>query len=366
MPTGACGVNCDVCQLNLLGKCSSCGPGRSDLAEKKIAAQQRLLGHPCAILACARLNHIDYCSRDCASFPCNNFSASNYPYGKPFLDMQHRRRHEGPPALDPSGRPVEIDSSLWDLLADKQVTQMANYTLTDIDSESGFLCFPFLNKTLLVDTKTHFMRIKDEEEWMPIQIPLLEIIVLDYFSRVHSLYPLKSEMISVEDLFDAHYFTGRSRLRKSPLLSRFGENPNGFANAGSLLGGKPEAMGDIAFKLLPFPRIPVYYILWTGNQEFPPRLSILFDRSIEKALSPPAIWCLVTVCNCISGIEHGVDHMNYTVGGQNVGDNNSGFPISALVEDNISIHYVNSHIVPVNHCYGLSVQGDSIGCQNLT
>ena len=38
MPTGACGINCDVCKLNLLGTCSSCGPGKSLQAEKKLAA----------------------------------------------------------------------------------------------------------------------------------------------------------------------------------------------------------------------------------------------------------------------------------------------------------------------------------------
>ena len=46
MPTGACGINCDVCQLNLLGTCSSCGSGQSLEAEKKLDAQQRLIGGP--------------------------------------------------------------------------------------------------------------------------------------------------------------------------------------------------------------------------------------------------------------------------------------------------------------------------------
>jgi hypothetical protein len=55
-------------------------------------------------------------------------------------------------------------------------------------------------------------------------------------------------------------------------------------------------MGDVAFRLAPFPRIPIYYVLWLASAEFDARVSILFDRSIEKALSSPAIWCLVTLC----------------------------------------------------------------------
>jgi hypothetical protein len=297
MATGACGINCDVCQLNLLGHCSSCGPGRSELAARKSTAQKRILGHPCAILECARLNHIDYCSRDCASFPCGNFSGSAYPYGEPFLEMQHRRRNEGPPAVDPSGRPVEKDDSLWKVIAEKDVGQLANFTMADIEPVSGFLSFPFFNQHLLVDTASQCLRIKEEQQWKRFPIRLLELVVLDYFAQVTSLHPMRNDLISVDDLLDAHYFTGRSQLRKSTFLSRFGEDPNGFTNAGKHLGGQIEKMGDRAFRLLPLPRIPVYYLLWFGNDEFPPRLSILFDRSIEKALSPPAIWCLVTVCN---------------------------------------------------------------------
>jgi len=296
MATGACGINCDVCQLNLLGKCSSCGPGRSDLAARKSAAQKRIMGHPCAILECARLNHIDYCPRDCPSFPCDNFIGSSYPYGKSFLDMQQRRRSQGPPAVDPSGRPIEIDAASWEVLAGRDMAQVANFTLTDIDDESGFLRVRFLNRDILIDTKEHCLVELNEQGWEKLTLPLLELIVLDYLSRVDCLLPVGRDMVGAEDLTNAHYFTGRSRLRTGALLARYGGDPSGFKNACRHLGGQPEQMGDAAMRLSPFPRIPVYYLLWLGSAEFKPRISILFDRSIESVLSSPAIWCLVTLC----------------------------------------------------------------------
>lgn len=296
MATGACGINCDVCQLNLLGQCSSCGPGKSDLATRKSNAQRQAFGHPCAILECARLNHIDYCPRDCPSFPCDNFNGSNYPYGKGFLDMQRRRRRQGPPAVDPSGRPIEICGSLWDALCGRHMDPVANFTLSDIDSGSGHLRFRFLNRDILVDTHTRCLMEKRDQIWEKAALPLLELTVLEYFSRVDRLYPLGREMVSTDDLSDAHYFSGRSRLKKAALLARYGEDPNGFATAGRYLDGQPEQMGDVAFRLNPFPRIPLYYLLWLETGEFPPRISILFDRSIESALPSPAIWSLVTLC----------------------------------------------------------------------
>lgn len=297
MATGACGINCDVCQLNLLGQCTSCGPGRSDLADRKSNAQKRLFGHPCAILECARLNHIDYCPRDCPSFPCDNFTGSNYPYGDGFLAMQRRRRSQGPPAVDPSGRPIEISHALWETLSRRDPGRVSNFTLTDIDRESGQLHFRFLNRDILVDTDNRCLKEKRAQGWERVTVPLLALTVLEYLSRIDRLHPVGQEMVSVEDLSDARYFTGRSRLKKASLLARYGDNPNGFTTAGRHLGGQPEKMGDAAFRLNPFPRIPIYYLLWLGNEEFPPRISILLDRSIEQVLSSPSIWSLVTLCS---------------------------------------------------------------------
>ena len=72
MPTGACGINCDVCRLNLLGLCTSCGAGKSDEAELKLATQKRIRGDTCPILTCVTMNNKRYCLRDCNQFPCDN------------------------------------------------------------------------------------------------------------------------------------------------------------------------------------------------------------------------------------------------------------------------------------------------------
>lgn len=296
MATGACGINCDVCQLNLMGQCTSCGPGRSDLATRKSSAQQRLLGHPCAILECARLNHIDYCSRDCAAFPCANFTDSAYPYGRAFLDMQHRRRKQGPPAVDPAGRPIVVDPAWWETLDGRNKAQVTNFTLTELDNETGHLTFRFLNRKLLVDTAECCVFEDRDRQWIPLAWPMLELTVLDYFSHIGCLHPMGREMVGPQDLSEALYFSGQGRLPTESLLRRYGNDPRGFAAAGTRLGGHLQPMADAAVRLMPFPRIPVYYLLWLASDEFAPRITILFDRSIEKVLSPPAIWCLVNLC----------------------------------------------------------------------
>ncbi len=116
MPTAACGIDCSVCRLFILGVCSTCGPGTSREAELKVAAQERLLGTPCSILACARMNGVAYCLRDCAFFHCDHFASGPYPFSQGFLSMQKRRRAEASPGKSPAGEPVQVPEQYWDVL----------------------------------------------------------------------------------------------------------------------------------------------------------------------------------------------------------------------------------------------------------
>ncbi len=45
-------------------------------------------------------------------------------------------------------------------------------------------------------------------------------------------------------------------------------------------------MGILDFYIIFFPFVPVKYILWEGDEEFPPSGNILFDASISNILSP--------------------------------------------------------------------------------
>jgi hypothetical protein len=77
------------------------------------------------------------------------------------------------------------------------------------------------------------------------------------------------------------------------LIERFGHNASDFKRAAEFLDAEPLDMADVAFKLKPFPRVPLYYLFWEGDDEFEPRITVLFDRSIEETLAADAIWALV-------------------------------------------------------------------------
>jgi hypothetical protein len=292
MPTGACGIHCDVCKLNLLGTCSSCGSGKSLEAEQKLAAQHKLFGSTCAILACARMNQIEYCLRDCWQFPCDNFTQGPYPFSRGYLQMQQRRREQNPPAFAPDKSPVDVPPHFWDDLQKKDLNTLCNLTLFRRVSAHQMV-FHFLNEDVLVDFDARCLKRDKGQGLKSTQDPLLELVTVVYLNRVNMLHPLGKEIVGVKDLKEAHFFQGPHALLVDPLIKRYGRDLEDFKNTAEFLEGRPVDMADAAYQLLPFPRVPVYYLFWQADDEFEPRISVLFDRSIEEIFSADVIWGLV-------------------------------------------------------------------------
>ena len=107
--------------------------------------------------------------------------------------------------------------------------------------------------------------------------------------------PFKNEMVGAQDLKDAQFFQGPHELKTGELVTKFGSHPDRFLKAGLQLGGTVLEVADAAICLRPLPKIPIYYLLWVGDDEFPAKFSILFDRSIDDHLPADAIWGIVSV-----------------------------------------------------------------------
>jgi hypothetical protein len=291
MPTGACGINCDVCRLNALGVCSSCGPGTSPEAQQKKAVQIRVLGAPCPILECAVSRGIDFCLRDCEEFACERFSA--YPFSQGFLRMQERRRSEAAQKLDPTREKIYVPPHYWEELEKKDMGILCENTLAQAFSSEDIV-LPILGREILVDRRNHSLRRKNQGEWEPVTHSLLELLVLVYLLNAGPQL-LCRELVSAQELKTAHFFQGPHELNLGGVLERFGRDLKGFRKAAESLGGEAQSLADVAFRIPAFPKVPLYYLLWAGDEEFEPRLSVLFDRSIESHLSADAVWGVVAL-----------------------------------------------------------------------
>jgi len=238
------------------------------------------------------MNQLEFCMRDCKQFPCDNFRTGPYPFSQRYLNMQERRLKEQPPAYAPDGSRVKVDPVYWDDLLKRDIDTLCNFTLFEKDATAR-LRFRFLNDDILVDLEERCLKRMENDRWSQTDDPLLELVTVLYLTNVNGLYPIDKEIVGVKDLKEGHFFQGPHALRTEPLVRRFGTDLKSFSQAAEHLEGQPQDMADSAYRLLPFPRIPVYYLLWQGDEEFTPRVSVLLDRSVENFLAADAIWALI-------------------------------------------------------------------------
>jgi hypothetical protein len=71
-------------------------------------------------------------------------------------------------------------------------------------------------------------------------------------------------------------FQKRSSLR---LVQGYGHDAKGFQAAAESLGGEQLTFGDASYKFRLLPRVRMAVILYEGNEEFGPRVNVLFDAA---------------------------------------------------------------------------------------
>jgi len=89
------------------------------------------------------------------------------------------------------------------------------------------------------------------------------------------------------------FFQGPHTLHTTPIAERYGMDPDAFESRCRELGALTAPHGDRAMRFLPFPTIPVTYVLWTADEEFPASVSVLFDSSIARWFELDMIFTLV-------------------------------------------------------------------------
>jgi hypothetical protein len=183
----------------------------------------------------------------------------------------------------------------WNDLMCLDLHNVCNNSGADLWQPKG-LKFAFLNETIFMDLESESLYRDATGERDKIDDPLFELIALVYILNASGVSP-SEEMIGVKELKDAHFFQGPHALDFSALTARYGNDLQAFDSVARQLQGVPVEFADAAYRFKTFPKIPIYYLLWAGDEEFQPNISVLFDRSIERHLSADGIWGLVKLVN---------------------------------------------------------------------
>jgi hypothetical protein len=207
--------------------------------------------------------------------------------------MQKRHFNDKLAAYAPDGSHLEVAAAYWQAAAARPSLDLCNLTFFE-QVGLGQFQFRFLGTDFRIDISARrLLRLDAANSWAACEDPLLALATVIYLKNVRQVHPLGRDIVAAQELREGHFFSGPHEFRTDPLLNRFGHDMAGFESACRALGGKPMAMADAAFQLLPFPRLPLYFLLWAGDEEFKPRLQVLFDRPIESILPADAIWALV-------------------------------------------------------------------------
>lgn len=187
--------------------------------------------------------------------------------------------------------PLTIPGSHWEDLAEMDPEEVCRRSKAEMDPEYGYR-LSFLNRQVIVDTANRCLRKPSEDTAQILDDPLLGLVVLVYLRNAVDVTP-ENRMAAAKELREGHFFTGIHGLDVAGVIEAFGHDPEGFAAAAEALGGTREPHADVSYRLPALPRVPLYYLLWEGDEDFEPSVTVCFDRTIEHHFAADAIWGLV-------------------------------------------------------------------------
>jgi hypothetical protein len=92
------------------------------------------------------------------------------------------------------------------------------------------------------------------------------------------------------------FFRGSHTLPLDAIANKYGADRELFIQAGKFChGGVPLKMGDAAFRFRVFPRVEMAFVLWLADDEFPARVSLLFDSNADKHMALDVVWAVALV-----------------------------------------------------------------------
>lgn len=218
--------------------------------------------------------------------------------------MQKRRRNETrSPSLSLKAmsqwQQEEIDAAYWEELIALDPIEVCRRSLGSYDPEKEAYRIPMLDRGYTIQP---FRRSIARETNLPAgshrygDVLFDEALVLVIYLLRAKEIPLVGKQQTEKDLPGGEtFFRGPHELARWPILERYGSDPKGFHRAAAFLGGKRLDFGDAAFRFQALPRVPLDYILWVEDNEFPARLTLAFDATVSQHLPLDVVWALVNL-----------------------------------------------------------------------
>jgi len=139
----------------------------------------------------------------------------------------------------------------------------------------------YLNQSCQIFLPENRVSLSGSDEELP---PREKLLVLHYFVHARGT-PLSHKTVSFKELAEGkNYFRTFHKRTIQPLVTTFAREPQYLLDTAKLLGGRKADYGDVAVTIDAFDRVPITFILWQGDEEFPPEGNVMFDSTIADYL----------------------------------------------------------------------------------
>jgi hypothetical protein len=192
---------------------------------------------------------------------------------------------------------MAVDNKAWEELSILDPSDVCQRTEVQYNPQKGEYSLKSFNSEFLISPVKREINPSPESDhrWLHGIEELFNISAIQYLIKAKCAGPSK-KLVNPGDLKGGDiFFRGSHILPLDTLAQRYRKSPQDFLLAGELLGGKALSFGDASVELGPFPRIPVTLILWKEDEEFPPRMSLLFDSTADQHLPIDILWSIAMI-----------------------------------------------------------------------
>ena len=186
-----------------------------------------------------------------------------------------------------------VDDELWKTLQKADPDTLSRNCDVTFDPKQGRYLIPVLDEIYGVCPKDKKITKPFESDASQEKLRVERTLFLLYYLLGTKNIPLEGKRVSEKELKGGEmFFRGPHAFSTQRITKKFAKNPEGFLAAGLKLKGEKVNLGDAAIELKAAPKVPITYVLWVEDEEFPASVKILFDPTIQEFLPLDIIYGL--------------------------------------------------------------------------
>jgi len=186
-----------------------------------------------------------------------------------------------------------VDDELWKALQKADPAIISRNCDVSFDHQQELYLIPVLDEVYSVFPKDKKITTPTAGDASQEKLRVERTLFLLHYLLGTKNIPLEGKRVSEKELKGGEmFFRGPHALSTQGIIKKFGNNPEGFLAAGVKLKGEKIGVGDAAIELKAAPKVPITYVLWIEDEEFPASVKILFDPTIQEFLPLDIIYGL--------------------------------------------------------------------------